>query len=200
MKTETVHVNTFYYLYFMLRKLSSLLLTCWGFKFTGEYASFPKRVMYIIMPHTSNWDFILGMLARSAMGLNLSFLAKDSLFKWPHGFFFRWLGGIPVDRSKKNNFVQSVVDSVAGYDELALAMLPEGTRKKTEKLKSGFYWIANNAKMDIVMVKFDFGNKEVNFSSPFTPSGDYDADLIKIRDFFKGTHGKIPEQGLWYDL
>lgn len=179
----------------MMSKLSHWLLRLWGFRLTGKIDQFPKRVMFVVMPHTSNWDFPLGVLTRSALKLKLKYIAKHTLFKWPYGFIFRWLGGIPVDRSKNNNFVDSVVSSIAHMDDLSLAMSPEGTRKKVDKLKSGFYWIAVGAKMPLIFVKFDYGNKEVHFSDTFIPTGDYHADLQLIEAHFKGVAGKIPEYG-----
>jgi 1-acyl-sn-glycerol-3-phosphate acyltransferase len=183
----------------MMSKISHWLLKLWGFKFTGHFTSFPKRVMFVIMPHTSNWDFPLGVLIRSALQLKLNYIAKSSLFKWPYGFIFRWLGGIPVDRSKSSNFVDSVVDSIADMKDLSLAMSPEGTRKRVDKLKSGFYWIAIGAKMPLVFVKFDYGNKEINFAPPYIPTGDYASDLKIIEAHFKGVAGKIPEYGYNYE-
>jgi 1-acyl-sn-glycerol-3-phosphate acyltransferase len=188
------------YIRIMLSKISHWLLKLWGFKFTGYMERFPKRVMFVIMPHTSNWDFPLGVLIRSALKLKLNYIGKSSLFKWPYGFIFRWLGGIPVDRSKSSNFVESVVDSIAHMEDLSLAMSPEGTRKRVDKLKSGFYWIAIGAKMPLVFVKFDYGNKEINFAAPYIPTGDYDSDLKIIENHFKGVAGKIPEYGYNYEL
>ncbi len=182
----------------MLSKISQWLLKLWGFKFTGQLSGYPKRVMFVIMPHTSNWDFPLGVLIRSALKLKLNYIAKDSLFRWPYGFIFRWLGGIPVDRKKSNNFVDSVVASIAHMEDLSLAMSPEGTRKKVDKLKSGFYWIAIGAKMPLLFVKFDYGNKVIDFSAPFYPTGDYEADLKIIEAHFKDVAGKIPAYGYNY--
>jgi 1-acyl-sn-glycerol-3-phosphate acyltransferase len=167
----------------------------WGFKITGKIDAFPKKVMFTVIPHTSNWDFPLGIFTRSILGLHLKFIAKDSLFKPPHGFIFRWLGGIPIDRSKSNNYVDAVVDTINQYDDLSIAIAPEGTRKKVDKLKSGFYWIAHKANIPLVLVKFDFGHKEVNFSEPFFTTGDYEKDLIYINNHFKGVKGKNPELG-----
>ncbi|MBK8701005.1 MAG: 1-acyl-sn-glycerol-3-phosphate acyltransferase [Saprospiraceae bacterium] len=183
----------------MMQRISLWLAKLWGFRFTGAIDHIPRRVMFVVMPHTSNWDFPLGLITRGALKLKLRFIAKNSLFKWPYGFIFRWLGGIPVDRSKSQNFVHNVVKSIEKYDDISLAMSPEGTRKRTDKLKSGFYWIAMEAKMPLVMVKFDFGNKEVNFSEPMVPVGDYEADLSKIVAHFKGVKGYNPEQGYLFE-
>ncbi len=182
----------------MISRLCHWLIKIWGFRFTGNLHNHPKRVMFVIMPHTSNWDFLLGVLTKNALNLNLKYIAKDTLFKWPYGFIFRWLGGIPVDRSKSNNFVDSVVSSISKYEDLSLAMSPEGTRKKVGKLKSGFYYIALGAKMPLLFVKFDFGNKEVHFSEAFYPTGNYEADLKIMEDHFKDVAGKNPDLGYNY--
>ncbi len=183
----------------MMSKISRWLLKLWGFKITGKFDVLPKRLLFVVIPHTSNWDFPLGVLLRSAMKLKISYIGKSSLFRWPYGFIFRWLGGIPVDRNKRTNFVDSVVHSIAPMEYISLAMSPEGTRKRVDKLKSGFYWIAMGAKLPLVFIKFDYGNKEVNFAPPFTPTGDYEADLKIIEAHFKGVVGKIPEYGYNYE-
>ena len=182
----------------MLSKISNWILRLWGFKITGKIDVFPKRVIFVVIPHTSNWDFPLGVLTRSALGLKLKFLAKNALFRWPYGFIFRWLGGIPVDRSKSSNFVKEVAKSLEKYNDVSLALAPEGTRKRNDKLKSGFYWLAIETKMPLILVKFDFGHGEVNFSEPFIPTGDYEKDLLFINRHFEGVEGKIPENGYLY--
>ena len=113
----------------MLRKISQWLFKWWGFKLTGKSA-ISLVVSFCGHSHTSNWDFPLGILTRSILQLKLKFIAKDSLFRWPYGFIFRWLGGIPVDRSKHNNFVKAVAATLEKYNDLSIAIAPEGTRKK----------------------------------------------------------------------
>lgn len=183
----------------MFRTICKWLFRLWGFRFTGKTSGFPRKVIFVVIPHTSNWDFPLGILTRSILRLKLKFIAKDSLFRWPYGFIFRWLGGIPVDRSKHTNFVKAVADTISKYEDLSIAIAPEGTRKRNDQLKSGFYWIAVEAKMPMVLVKFDFGNKEVNFSEPMMPSGNYEEDLKIINNHFRGVKGYHPELGYLYE-
>ena len=94
----------------MLKFICRLILKIWGFKVTGPNPELVPKKVYAVYPHTSNWDFPLGILMKFAMPIDVNYVAKDSLFKWPYGFIFRWLGGIPVDRSKSTNFVDMMVD------------------------------------------------------------------------------------------
>ncbi|MBK9742169.1 MAG: 1-acyl-sn-glycerol-3-phosphate acyltransferase [Saprospiraceae bacterium] len=177
----------------MVKMLCRFLLKLWGFKVTGPNPEVVPKKVYAVYPHTSNWDFLLGILLKFAMPIDVNYIAKDSLFRWPHGILFRKLGGIPVDRSKNNNFVDTMANLYNKYDKLAFAISPEGTRKSVSKFKSGFYYIAVKAKVPIILVKFDFGNKVVDYSEPFYPTGVYADDLPFIIKHFKGTKGKNPE-------
>jgi 1-acyl-sn-glycerol-3-phosphate acyltransferase len=177
----------------MFSNISKWILKRLGWKIEGQFTS-PKAVL-VEFPHTSNWDFPLGLLVRSAIQADIKFVAKSSLFKFPFGGLFRSLGGYPVDRSKSNNFVDAVVDIFNQKERFAIILTPEGTRTKVDKLKTGFYHIADGAKVPIVMVKFDWAKKIVGFSEPFYTTGDYDADIIKIMDYYKGVKGYHPELG-----
>lgn len=177
----------------MIKYISRLILKIWGFKVTGSDPEKIAKKVYAVYPHTSNWDFPLGILMKFAMPIDVHYIAKDSLFKWPYGFIFRWLGGIPVDRKKSTNFVDTMVDLYSKYDRLAFAIAPEGTRKRVQKFKSGFYYIAHNAKIPIILVKFDFGNKVVDYSEPFYTTGVYADDMRVIIDHFKGVQGRNPD-------
>lgn len=148
------------------------------------------------MPHTSNWDFPLGVFVKVGYKLKLTFIAKASLFKPPHGWIFRALGGMPVDRTKSNNFVDFCVDTINAKDEISLAIAPEGTRKKVEKIKTGFYWIARKAQIPIILCKLDFENKIFNFSPPFYTTNDEEKDFEFIHNHFKGVKGKNPQWGI----
>jgi 1-acyl-sn-glycerol-3-phosphate acyltransferase len=177
----------------VLRVFSRILLHIWGFTWSGpDPEQIPKKV-YAVYPHTSNWDFVLGMLLKWGMPIGVNFVGKNALFKWPYGWFFKMLGGVPVDRSRSTHFVENMAAQFAKYDRLAFAIAPEGTRKKVNKFKTGFYFIALEAKVPIILVKFDFGTKVVDFSAPFHPSGDYKTDMKFIVDYFRGTGGIHPE-------
>lgn len=176
-----------------MKRLSRLILKLWGFKWTGiDPESIAKKV-YAVYPHTSNWDFPLGILLKFAIPINVNYIGKDSLFKWPYGFIFRKLGGIPVNRKQRTNFVETMVNLYNQYDRLAFAIAPEGTRKRVTKFKSGFYYIAYKANVPIILVKFDFQKKVVEFNEPFYPTGDYKVDMKYIIEYFRGTQGIHPE-------
>ncbi len=183
----------------MWSAFSSWILRLLGWKFEGAFPLQLSKYVIIVIPHTSNWDFPMGLLVRSATKVNALFAAKHTLFRFPLGGLFRWLGGYPVDRSKRSNFVDAVVDIYNARDDFILTIAPEGTRKKVKKLKSGFYYIALGAKVPIVMVKFDFGQKIIGIREPFFPSGDKEADYAIVNQYFKGVRGKVAENSWNYE-
>lgn len=180
-----------------MRFFWNALLQAQGWTFRGSFPHHLPKAVVIVGPHTSSWDFVIGLAVRSKLNLHhLKFLGKDSLFKGPFGFFFRRLGGVPVDRFSANNMVDQVVHLFQTNDAFVLALSPEGTRKKVERLRTGFYHIALKAKVPIVMAGMDFGKKELVLAEPFLPSGNADADFEKILSFYAPLRGKIPAQGL----
>lgn len=183
----------------MLSKLSYFILRLFGWKIKGWDPNLLDKFVVIVLPHTSNWDFPLGLLVRKALNADhLKFVGKDSLFKPPFGALFRWLGGYPVDRSKRTNFVDSIIDIFSATERFGVVLAPEGTRKKVNQLKTGFYYIALGAKVPIVMVRFDWGTKTVTWREPFYPDGNWETDLKAIEDYFRGVQGKIPENSYMY--
>jgi 1-acyl-sn-glycerol-3-phosphate acyltransferase len=172
----------------MKQTISQRLLDAWGFQVEVP-VPLPKKCVVPVVPHTSNWDFPLGLLVRAAIDTDIHFVGKDSLFKGPLGPIMRSLGGHPVDRSKRNNFVSSVVDLFNEVDELRLCLAPEGTRKRVDKLKTGFYWIARGAEVPLILCRFDWAKRLVSFSPPFYPTADAEADLAYINDYFAGIRG-----------
>lgn len=163
-----------------------------GWKLIGTFPELDKCVV-IVVPHTHWVDFFLGLLVRKVVNQEINYIGKKSLFKPPFGWFFRWTGGAPVDRSKNSNTVDSVVQIFNHRKVFRFALAPEGTRKKVQELRTGFYHIAKKAHVPIVMVAFDFGKKEVKIGEPFFPSDHQDKDFEKIHEFYKGVKGKLPE-------
>ncbi|MBK6824551.1 MAG: 1-acyl-sn-glycerol-3-phosphate acyltransferase [Saprospiraceae bacterium] len=172
-----------------------LLLHLLGWKTIGfEKLPSLKKYIIIVAPHTSNWDFPLGLMVRKACGLDkVKYLGKSSLFRFPPGIIFRALGGYPVERNKSTNLVQSYVDVFNAHEEFAIVMAPEGTRKKVEHFKTGFYFIAKGAGVPIIPCQFDFGAHEVKFLQPFNPTEDPQKDMAYLESLFKGIKGKNTE-------
>lgn len=175
----------------------NLFLQLQGWKISNEFPYHLKKCVIAVGPHTSAWDFVIGLAVRSKLKLyHLNFLGKAELFKGRFGFFFRKMGGFPVDRFSNNNVVDQVAEQFKIRDQFVLALSPEGTRKKVDKLRTGFYHIALKAGVPIVLAGLDFGRKEISFSEPFLPTGNMEEDFKKIIHFFADKEGKIPEYGL----
>ncbi len=173
------------------------LAKCIYFKILGWtlVGSFPQldKCVVIVVPHTSWVDFFLGLLIRTVLNEDIHFIAKKSLFKPPFGWYFRWMGGAPIDRTGNMDTVSATAKIFDQNERFRLALSPEGTRKKVAQWKTGFYFIAKAAKVPIVMVAFDFGRKQVKISRPQYPTDDKEADFISYTAFFEGVVGKVPE-------
>ncbi|MBI2968693.1 MAG: 1-acyl-sn-glycerol-3-phosphate acyltransferase [Bacteroidetes bacterium] len=177
----------------MLKLLAQLCFGLFGWKVIGRFPAGIWKSVVIVAPHTSNWDFIVGVIAAKIIDLKYRFLGKKEIFVPPFSAFFRWLGGIPVERTKHTNLVDFVVDIFHKTDDLILGMSPEGTRKKINKWHSGFYYIAFKAKVPIVTVYMDYNKKEVGFGPVLNPSGDYLHDIEILRNFYRTITAKYPE-------
>lgn len=172
-----------------------LRLTGWNTEVEFPYHHL-KKYIFIVGPHTSNWDVVVGLAYRSLLRLGkVRFLGKRELFRFPLGWFFRWIGGIPVDRQQRSNFVDAAVRLFEERETFAIALSPEGTRRKVQKLRTGFYYIALKARIPVIMVGLDFSRKTVWFSEPFLPS-DLEKDFNMILDFYRPIQGKYPAQGI----
>ena len=174
------------------RAIGRGMMTLTGWTFEGTLPDEPKFVM-IIAPHTSNWDFVVGLWAYFALGFRASFLGKHTIFKWPLGPFMRWLGGIPVERSVSRDRVSERVHVFQSSAKLILIIAPEGTRKFVPEWKTGFYHVANNAHVPIVPVAFDFANHVIRLFPKFVTTGDADRDIAALQDLYRGIKGKHPE-------
>lgn len=152
-----------------------------------------KKAVIIAAPHTSWHDFYIGVLLRSVLKVKTNFVGKKELFVFPIGWFFRMLGGAPIDRYNKGNKVQAIARLFKERDEFRMAMSPEGTRKKVNEWRTGFYYIAKEAKVPIIMFTLDFENKQNLISEPFYPTDDVKKDFEFIHKFYEGVKGKIPE-------
>lgn len=170
-----------------------ILHSLMGWKIEGNFPSEIKKYVIIVAPHTHWIDFFMGLLIRSATGLKANYIGKASLFKGPFGFFFRKTGGVPVNRSKSTNKVDSIVAIFNAREKFVLSLSPEGTRKKVDVWKTGFYHIAKGANVPIVRAVFDFEHKTAILAEPFYTTNDKEVDIREIRSIYKGVKGKIPE-------
>jgi|TARA_Y100000389_G_scaffold101526_1_gene98324 1-acyl-sn-glycerol-3-phosphate acyltransferase len=162
-------------------------------KIVGD-TDFPKKCIIIAAPHTHWIDFFIAIFARSLFKKkNVSFIGKKELFKFPLKYFLKWLGGIPVNRGSNSNSVDSIVEIFNQNNTFILGISPEGTRKKVDKWKTGFYYIAKKANVPVISVALDFENKQIVISKPFNLTEDINEDINHLRSFFKGVKGKIPE-------
>lgn len=165
-----------------------------GFNAVGDFSQDTvKKAVIVAVPHTSWHDLYMGILLRTMLGIKIGFIAKRELFKWPMGPILRMLGGASIDRTSGQDKVKAIAKIFDSKEEFRITIAPEGTRKKVDKLKTGFYYIALEAKVPLILVAFDFGKKEQRISKPIYPSGDIESDLVIIHDFFKGAIGKVPE-------
>jgi len=173
------------------RVVGRTLFDAMGWRIEGEFPPQPKLVV-IVAPHTSNWDFIVGILAVFAIGIRARFIAKHTLFKPPLGWLMRWFGGIPVNREAPQGMVPQAVAAIDQARSVFLAITPAGTRSSSKPCKSGFYRIAVAARVPIMPIAFDGEHKTIRLFPAFAPSGDYEADLPKLRAYFEGVRGIKP--------
>ncbi len=175
-----------------------LLFKTWGWSIEGEIPHHLPKKLYVVIPHTSNWDFPVGIMLKYGYNMDVGFIAKSSLFKWPFGWFFRSLGGIPVDRKRAHGFIELVVKVIKERDTFSTAIAPEGTRRKAKKLKTGFFHIARLAKIPLVYVKFDWKKKIINFTKPREVLDSLEEELRFVGEHYKDTVGRIPENSFGY--
>jgi len=166
-----------------------------GWKLTGSIEPNVKKCIVIVIPHTSNLDFFIALLVRGIMDVKINFVGKKELFVFPFGYYFKAVGGAPLDRSGGKNNVDATAEIFSKHETFRLSLSPEGTRKKVTELRTGFYYIALKANVPIIPVAFDFGKKEVKIGTPFMPTGNYEQDMKLILPFYKGVKGRIPERG-----
>ena len=181
-----------------LRPLGRAVLSLMGWQFEGNFPDRPKCVI-AVAPHTSNWDFVIGLSAVFALDLRARFLGKHTLFEGPLGVVMRLVGGIPVDRHHPEGLIERTVSAFEGEEKLYLAIAPEGTRSRVERWKSGFHRIARAACVPIVPVAFDWSRRTIVIMAPFAPSASWEADEPRLLALFRPEMAKRPE-GLWAPL
>ena len=171
--------------------IARLFMAILGWNVSGELPE-DKKFVLIGAPHTSNWDFFLGLATIFIFRLKAQWLAKNAIFIWPIGILLRTLGGIPVDRKNAQGVVGQMVDGLNQSEQQVILLAPSGTRKKMPHWRSGFYQIAHQANVPIVCGYLDFNRKETHLGLSLLPTGDVKKDMDRIRDFYKDVHAKYP--------
>ena len=177
----------------LMHWISRLILRLLGWQIEGKAPAAPKYVL-IAAPHTSNWDFPFTLMVCFALRMPVYWMGKASLFPPVLGGIMRWLGGIPVERSRQGNLVQSTVDAFQRSTRLTVIIPPEGTRSKVTHWKTGFYYIAQGAGLPIALGFLDFKRKRAGVERLFEVTGDIEADMVKIQAFYANITGKNPRQ------
>lgn len=180
----------------MVQRIFTWLMRLIGWKVVGTWPPIDK-CLFLVAPHTSNWDLPIGLCAGFSSGIlrawPYGFMMKDVMFHGPLGPIMRWLGGLAIDRSSPHAAVPQMAKVLAERERFILAVTPEGTRSRRDYWKSGFYYIALEAKVPIVPVAFDYRLKEVGLGAPITLSGDREADVELFRQFYQDVTPKCPE-------
>ena len=170
------------------------VLSLAGWRIEGEVPDRPHLVV-CVAPHTSNWDFVIGYAAKLALGVRAHWLGKHTLFRGPLGPILRAMGGIAVDRGAAHGVVAQAVAWFRREPQLLLGVAPEGTRRRVDRWKTGFYHIAREASVPIWPVALDWGARVVRLGAPLMPTGDEAADIESLHAFFRPVRGRIPERG-----
>ena len=166
----------------MKRSLARLIFfKLMGWSIRGEYPNVPKLIVAVV-PHSSYFDFIVAVLTRTILDKRIKFLGKKELFNPFTGVIFKFWGGIPIDREINKNYVETVVELMNNNKINHLSIAPEGTRKKVDKWKTGFYYIAHQSKIPIIMTSFDYKNKTVILNKAFYTTGDIEKDFKFLKD------------------
>ncbi len=169
------------------------LLKAFGWKIKGEFPPL-KKLVVCVAPHTSNLDFFIGKLAYASLGLKMSFLIKKEWTRPPLGKFMRKHGAIGIDRSKHNSMTDILSELFRKKRELHLIITPEGTRKRNPNWKLGFYYIAKKAGVPILIVSMDYKKKEISILGIYKPTDDEEADIVAIKNYYKGVNACHPKR------
>lgn len=176
-----------------MERICQKLLSLKGWSLDTELPA-TSRYILILYPHTSNWDFIYGMLAKGALGVPFRWMGKKEMFHWPLRTLYQAMGGIPVDRSNPQGLLDAIQTQYEQESDLVIALTPEGTRSFRPYWKSGFYRLAQQANLPIALGYIDYRHKRLGIGPLIQISGDQNSDLTAIRDFYQHVHGKYPEK------
>jgi 1-acyl-sn-glycerol-3-phosphate acyltransferase len=167
------------------------MLALGGWRIEGELPDLPRFVI-AVAPHTSNWDFVVGLATMFALDIRLAWIGKHTLFRWPFARVLRWLGGIPVDRSRPNGVVDDSIRAFTRSERLILAIAPEGTRKRVERFRSGFLHIARGAHVPVLLAALDYDARCVRFGPLIGVGEDVEGERAGIEAHFAGVRGRNP--------
>ena len=178
--------------------MSHLISRTVFFKLMGwkEHVTVPRhdKCIICVAPHTSNWDFVIAQLYYRAIGRKAGFLMKKEWFFWPLGPIFRRMGGVPVERSRHTSMTDRLAERIKAAARMELAVTPEGTRSRVTTWKRGFYFIALKANLPVMLYAIDYAHKTIVCTQTLMPSGDVEADMRKIMDYYRGFEGRHPEK------
>ncbi|MCU0976368.1 MAG: 1-acyl-sn-glycerol-3-phosphate acyltransferase [Steroidobacteraceae bacterium] len=177
----------------LLQRFAAAALRAFGWRSVFVPPPAPKGII-VVYPHTSNWDFIVGVLFKFAAGLPAHWMGKDSLFRWPLRRLFIRMGGIPINRRERTGFVATLLEEFARQEWMWLAVAPEGTRSRTDHWKSGFYQIAVAGGLPVGLGFIDYATRSVGIGAYLEMTGDAEADFARIRAFYTDKRGRRPDQ------
>jgi 1-acyl-sn-glycerol-3-phosphate acyltransferase len=176
-----------------MRKIYTFFLKLFGWNYALSVV-IPDKCVLCVAPHTSNWDYIVGMLFYRGIGGKPHVLMKKELFFFPLNYFFISLGAVPVDRKQKTSVSTQMVEWFQSQDNFQLAVAPEGTRSRNAQWKTGFYYIALSAGVPITLAYIDYNKKEVGIKTVFYPTGNVESDMEEIKNYYKDVKAKHPEK------
>ena len=179
-----------------LQWLGRTVLSILGWRVKGKISDkySGKKLVVTVAPHTSNWDGVLGVAAVAGLDARITFIGKHTVFRYGLGKFLKYMGGIPVDRSKPGGIIQDAINQIKGIEGSLIAMSPEGTRSKVEEWKTGFLRIAKEINAHIVPASLDFSKKEIILGNTFVPSGDNIKDILDLKKYYSVFTPKHPEK------
>ena len=182
----------------VMRGVARGILRLYGWKAVGEKPDFPKYVM-TAAPHTSNWDFFFAIAVLYALDVDIYWMGKKEMFPWPVARFFKWLGGIPVDRDHGHQAAKDVMRAFKEHDRIVVLIPPEGTRSRVDEWKKGFYLIAKLARTPIVCGYLDYKTRQGGIGPTIQLTGNYEADTAQMRAFYHTIQGKYPQNSTLND-
>jgi 1-acyl-sn-glycerol-3-phosphate acyltransferase len=176
--------------------LSHVIFKISGWHVNGRIPAEVKKSIMIAAPHTSNWDFLFARCAFYIMGIDVRYTIKKEAMVGPLGWLLKKMGALPVDRSKNNSLVQTMIDILEESDKMVILVTPEGTRKYQPRWRKGFYYTAVGANVPIVLGYLDYPKKEAGVGPVFYPTGNVEADIEEIKKFYRTKTAKYPAQGV----